>query len=393
MLRLSLLLVVLVECASAAAQQPAGSAQPHALPPTESPAAPDEAATLDAAAIESRGFEYWRGLGVARDDAEAFRLFELAAAQGRPMAALFAGSMLREGLGVAHDDQRAREFFQQAAEHGVALAQMYLGYYYLVDRDTVHALQWLRAAAAQEEPMALYYLSGMYLRGFGVERDAALYEQMCMRAAELGAPPARIETGLRLLHQSPRDPAKGLHFLERGAEAEDPSAEYALGLEYMTGRGVDRDYGRGVEWIGKAAEKKMPIARFWLALVYANGLGVSADKARAAALVDEAFETAAPREVNAFAWGAVTSRDDALRDGALAVDVMERALRNPNARTAAYLDTLAAAYAEKGDFERAVATQQAAIDASRKESSAADSRGFESRLALYRDRMPYREGP
>jgi hypothetical protein len=53
------------------------------------------------------------------------------------------------------------------------------------------------------------------------------------------------------------------------------------------------------------------------------------------------------------------------------------------------LDTLAAAFAEVGDFGRAVRAQQRAI-ASVDEKDRAD---FESRLKLYQARQPYRDSP
>ena len=58
---------------------------------------------------------------------------------------------------------------------------------------------------------------------------------------------------------------------------------------------------------------------------------------------------------------------------------------------AEYLDTLAAAYAETGQFDKAVNEQQRAIEMLR---AAGDHRrvaGYQSRLDLYRRHQPYRE--
>jgi hypothetical protein len=54
----------------------------------------------------------------------------------------------------------------------------------------------------------------------------------------------------------------------------------------------------------------------------------------------------------------------------------------------ALLDTLAASYAEAGDFTKAIEFQEKAIaaDASKKY-----EQGFKSRLSLYKESKPYRE--
>ena len=57
-------------------------------------------------------------------------------------------------------------------------------------------------------------------------------------------------------------------------------------------------------------------------------------------------------------------------------------------KNAGYVDSLAAAYAESGDFERAIETQQQTMQAG--QLSESKRAGYETRLALYRERRPYR---
>lgn len=90
-----------------------------------------------------------------------------------------------------------------------------------------------------------------------------------------------------------------------------------------------------------------------------------------------------------LARGLATAPDPKLRDGKRAVEEAKRAVEMLKYRNGRYLDTLAAAYAEAGDFGKAVETQQQAIDDPefmRDEGDAA-----RQRLKLYREKKPFRD--
>ncbi len=57
------------------------------------------------------GVMYMNGQGVAKDDAEAARLYRLAAAQGNAAGQNNLGWMFGNGLGVAKDDAEAVQIF------------------------------------------------------------------------------------------------------------------------------------------------------------------------------------------------------------------------------------------------------------------------------------------
>jgi len=89
-----------------------------------------------------------------------------------------------------------------------------------------------------------------------------------------------------------------------------------------------------------------------------------------------------------IAWQLATCLLPALRDGIAAVSFAEKAVAATNRKNAGYLDTLAAAYAEAGQFAKAVATEKEAI------ALMPDGRGkesFKSRLKLYESDTPYRD--
>jgi tetratricopeptide (TPR) repeat protein len=75
--------------------------------------------------------------------------------------------------------------------------------------------------------------------------------------------------------------------------------------------------------------------------------------------------------LNNFAWVLATSPDDNLRDGAEAVKLATAACELTGYETPHILSTLAAAYAETGDFENAVKWSKEAVELSQKEIGAA----------------------
>jgi tetratricopeptide (TPR) repeat protein len=94
--------------------------------------------------------------------------------------------------------------------------------------------------------------------------------------------------------------------------------------------------------------------------------------------------------LNNLAWYYATSPEPSRRDGDLAVRYAERLAGLTNRRDAGALDTLAAACAEAGQFDRAVAAAQEAIALSTPQSvpPVAD---LQSRLALYGANKPFRD--
>jgi len=66
----------------------------------------------------SLGYMYFRGLGVAQDDAEALRLYKLAAAQGHPHAMYDVAACYEEGRGVRNNKAKAILWYRRAQAAG-----------------------------------------------------------------------------------------------------------------------------------------------------------------------------------------------------------------------------------------------------------------------------------
>ncbi len=135
----------------------------------------------------------------------------------------------------------------------------------------------------------------------------------------------------------------------------------------------------------------------WLRKAYYNGAeNKIIDRKFAEAISD--FEAAVRVDpgyalaFNGLAWLRATCPVAEFRDGAKAIENATKACELTNFKEARYVGTLAAAYAQAGDFDAAVKQQKKAIDllAEQEEDFRAD---FEKRLILYQSGKPYRESP
>lgn len=98
-----------------------------------------------------------------------------------------------------------------------------------------------------------------------------------------------------------------------------------------------------------------------------------------------------PEALNNLAWLLATASDPALRNGGEAVQLAERACQLTACKDARYLGTLAAAYAETGRFNDAVATVKNALEKAKSTSNEQLVTVLEQLLALYQSGKPYHE--
>ena len=98
-----------------------------------------------------------------------------------------------------------------------------------------------------------------------------------------------------------------------------------------------------------------------------------------------------PAALNNLAWDLATGPDAKVRDGALAVKLAERACELTHYQETIFVGTLAAAYAEAGRFDDAMATAQKAVAIAEKNGEQEMLRKNRELLSLYEAHQPYHE--
>ena len=114
------------------------------------------------------------------------------------------------------------------------------------------------------------------------------------------------------------------------------------------------------------------------------------EHARAIADYNKALPLAPDNDglLNNLAWVLATSKDDKLRDGKRALELAQKACKLTDYKAPHILSTLAAAYAETGDFESARKWSQKAVEAGKGRD---DLDQLKQELESYKNNKPWRE--
>ncbi len=95
--------------------------------------------------------------------------------------------------------------------------------------------------------------------------------------------------------------------------------------------------------------------------------------------------------LNNLAWLLATSPDASIRNGKEAVELAEHAVQITSAKEPSILGTLAAAYAETGDFGKAIEAQRQATDIATQQGKAELAAALNRRMAKFEANTPIRE--
>jgi len=225
----------------------------------------------------------------------------------------------------------------------------------------------------------IYNLGLCYLDGVGTEKNYEKGMELLKKAKGMGCDYAK-----EFLNHERFSPQ-----LKAKAESGDVEAQLNLAHCYICGQhGVSIDKKEAVKWYIKAAVQGNAIAQRSLGMSYSNGVGVGKDDKEALKWYAKAAETGDGYAQNGLAWVLSTSSDSSIRNGNEAVSWALKALQKLGEQDSNVMDTLAAAYAEKGDFAAAVSTQEKAIlllkDTTR-------NNDFQVHLKSYQAKKPWRD--
>ena len=349
---------------------------------------------------------------------------------GNPAALFAMGGLYHHGLGLEPNLRLSFQFFLKAAELGHPGAQLYVGNAYLVGEGRLgegapanldKARHWLGKAAEAEFAPAMTRLASSFRESFADPPDPAQARFWYEKAVQAGSTDALLSLGYMFLNDELGNANAGtaLDYFSQAAERGSGPAMAILGHAYMTGNGVQPNFALARDWYRRAAELDAPGSHAGLGHIHEAGLGVPVSSAmaeswyakgseaghtdalvrlmylltgsgrqeEAARWAQTAAETGDARALNGYAWLLATSAVPEFRDG-------ERALRHAQQavsldRKAAYLDTLAAAYAEISRFEDAVAVQRLALDAADGDPALVEE--LAAHLAAYEQARPWRQ--
>ncbi|MCY4563272.1 MAG: tetratricopeptide repeat protein [Gammaproteobacteria bacterium] len=341
-------------------------------------------------------------------------------------AALFAmGGLYQHGLGRETDLQLAFQFFHKAAELDHPGAQLYVGNAYLVGEGTAanldEARRWLGMAAEAGFGPAMTRLASSFREPHTDAPDPAQARFWYEQAAQAGSTDALLALGYMFLNGELGDAPSGttLDLFRKAAEQGSGPAMAILGHAYMTGSDVQPDFALARDWYLKATEFAAPGSYAGIGHIHEAGLGVPVDigmaeswyakggeaghtdallrllyllagsgrEAGAAQWAQRATVTGNARALNGYAWLLATSPIPEIRNGEQALRHAQQAVTLD--RKAAYLDTLAAAYAEMSRFEDAVAVQRQALDAADDDPALIEE--LTAHLSAYEQARPWRE--
>src|ERR1044071_833981 len=338
----------------------------------------------DADAQYRLAIEFARGTGgVKRDYAEAAKWYRKAADQGHTEAQYELGRLYAQGLGVPRNYSDAAKSYLLAAEKGHVAAQHFLGHLYANGQGLETAYLEAPEGPSREQGQAL-------ARERALQNDYVEATKWWRKAAHEGDAGAQSDLGWLYTHGRGVETnyVEAAKWYRKSAEQGNSISQHWLGHIYLSGNGVDKDEVEAFKWFRQAAEKGSIAAQGDLGRMYASARGVEQNSEEAIKWYRKAAEAGIPAIQNDFAWMLATSTNASLRDGGLALQFAQKAVTTTQRRNAAFLDTLAAAHAEAGNFEKATAIQAEAIALVSDPNSRQD---YTSRLKLYQTKTPYRQ--
>lgn len=176
---------------------------------------------------------YVNGQGVPKDDAEAVRLFKIAADLGNAQGQNGLGYLFQQGRGGPKDDIEAARLFKLAADQGYPAAQENLGRLYRAGRgglpkDEAEAVRLFKLAADQGHAGGQASLGFAYLSGLAGLKDAREAVRLFKLSADQGSGVGQIYLGFayeRGLGGLPKDEREAVRLYKLAADQGNAAAQ------------------------------------------------------------------------------------------------------------------------------------------------------------------------
>lgn len=154
-----------------------------------------------------------------------------------------------------------------------------------------------------------------------------------------------------------------------------------------------KEYQKAIAVLDNSIERDAKAAWAYRLRAYAYRQKGEQDRAIADYTKAIDLEPQAPESYNGIAWLRATCSNDAVRNGKQAVEYAAKACELTKWDNPFYFDTLAAAYAESGQFEKAVAWQEKALSHPdfAKQVSESELAQAQHRAKLFKAMKPFRE--
>ena len=191
-------------------------------------------------------------------DAEAVRLYRVAADMGLPAAMHQLARAYDRGRGIERSLIEAAVWFRRAADLGHAPSQAALGTMYEfaegVEPNLAEALRLYQLAAEAGDASAMTSLAYLTQQGKGVRRDADVARRWYAKAVEKGS--ARAMYNLALMHirgeGGETDFGEAVRLLKAAIEAGHVGALREMAWLFDEGRGVSRDARTAADYLLRA---------------------------------------------------------------------------------------------------------------------------------------------
>jgi len=227
--------------------------------------------------LVARFYEGQFGFPELKDLKAALENYSKAADLGNAGAMAALGSRLLSGDEKIRDEKKGREWLKKAIAAKEYSAYLALGdYEENVKKDLKAALAEYERGKDAGQMDCMLRNADFYLEGKGVEKDTDRGLSLLRKAAEAGNPTANYRVAVQYLSGEKPDKANllpGYAYLLAASNGNLGEAQNELGLLYLSGKLGVADVPAGVAWLTRAAQGGNAQAQNNLATLYERGIG------------------------------------------------------------------------------------------------------------------------